>query len=163
MVITPDAIHLKTGETYVSPFLLVYGTLRLGKSNYKKFLTTSKHIGTYELPGWKLSGILSGHTGNPKDVIVVDAFNLGQNPDGMVKTALELYELNYQLDQLEGVMRGGYSTSLIQLNITPTEEPAAFKLYNGHLNTKGKKGFIRDFASPEKYLPYEQLNPIPWL
>lgn len=164
MVICKDAIHLPTGETFVSPFLLVYGTLRLGQGNYRRYLLEASHLGTFELPGWILSGITSGHTGNPDHRIVVDAFNLGKTPDGLIKSPLEIYELNWHLDSLEGVLRGGYTTSLIQSDNTPTETPATFKLYNGNIaaDTNPKK-LIRDHVSPKHYKPYKLLNIIPWV
>lgn len=158
-----NMVDLPTGVAFVTPFILVYGTLRLGQSNYKRLLTDTQHMGTYELPGWILSGINSGYTGDPKDTIVVDAFNLGINADGIVKTPLEIYEKNYQLDELEGVLRGGYNTSLLKLHNTPTEAPGIFKIYNGRLPLNTDKTKLqRDYVS-KQYCKYPTLNPLEWL
>lgn len=153
-------IDLPAGVTCVTPFLLVFGTLRLGQGNWKRCLQNTKHIGTYKLPKWAASSIFSAYTGNEEDYVVVDLFDLRYTIDNVRISELALYELNAKLDMLEGCLRhGNYTCTLMQVTVSDTTSLAKFYNANAHLD--GNK-LQKDFVTKEIIdYPEIELHEIP--
>lgn len=153
-------IDLPAGVTSVTPFLLVFGTLRLGQGNWKRYLQNTKHIGTYKLPKWGAVQIFSAYTGKEKDYVVVDLFDLRYTTDNVRLSELALYELNAKLDMLEGTLRhGNYTCTLMQITVEDTTSLAKF--YNANANLESNK-LQKDFVTKEVIdYPEIQLHEIP--
>lgn len=141
-----EVVLLSGGYTFVSPYLFVYGTLRVGGGNYKKYhLHSTKHLGTYRLLGWKLHSIFATYTGREEDYVVVDVFDFSK------LEVVKMYELNYHIDRLEGVMNHSYVPTIIPFSLESEK-----KVYSGlakmyHAPLKGNPGREneKDFISPD--------------
>lgn len=141
---------------FVTPFVLVYGTLRKNQGNYNKILVDRvKHLGTFRIKKFALSGITANYTGNPKDSIVVDLFKLKNNTDIEV---IKSYEVNAALDKLEssGLFKGSAYSTLI-LPIEFEDKIIRAKLYISNIVPRSY-GLTGDYVSQHKYLDYETLN-----
>lgn len=154
-MVKKNHINFPSGVTVVTPFILVYGTLRKGGGNYKRLLTDTLHVGTYKLPGWALHSIFIGYSGSKKHYTVVDLFDIRKRAAGIERTDLELYELNYQLDSLEGVLRyGNYTSTYMLVTVDKTVLPV--KIYNANLDWKSVK-LQHDFMS-DYHIDYPELE-----
>lgn len=112
-----DYITIPADYSFVTPYIMVYGTLRVGQGNYIAFDLGkhTTHIGTYCLPGWQLSGISATPTGDRDDVLIVDLLELKPSRKSSGKERMHVYELNYRLDGLESVHSNGYLQTLVPL------------------------------------------------
>lgn len=154
-MVTPinKAIIECVGEySVVSPFLLVYGTLRMGKSNYNHFLKGYvDYQSTYRLQKFNLEGICANYTGKVSDTIVVDLFKFKIDTIGSV---IKMHEIHCQLDQLET----GYERWLIKIiNTDNIEIQAKIYPYTQGVDLKNKIE-TGDYLSQKKYLDYPLLT-----
>lgn len=123
-------VRLGRGLSIVTPYFLVYGTLRVDQPNYKslRLAEFSFHVGTYRLPGFNLYGQegqnsfpTAIHTGDEKDTIVVDLFETSsvaysRTDKEAVQNVLSMYELHFQMDRLEWIWyKNGYGAMIIPI------------------------------------------------
>jgi gamma-glutamylcyclotransferase (GGCT)/AIG2-like uncharacterized protein YtfP len=82
-------------DNFVAEFLAVYGTLRVGQGNWKRYLRgNTLYIDTQEWPGWYWAGgLAAGYSGNPEHSLVVDIFQVDP---------ARLEKINRPVDALEG-------------------------------------------------------------
>lgn len=163
------SLLVDTGYNIVTPYVLVYGTLRKGGGNYPKYLEKySRYVGTYRLKGFQLTGIRASYTGQPNQSLVVDLFEI--QPERSSKTAATqstsyryLYEVNYMLDHLEGcttTRNGGYTATILPI-IDPTndDEILMCKLYqNFSVYKEDQPNPNGDYLSPKQFVDYPFLN-----
>lgn len=163
------SLLVDTGYNIVTPYVLVYGTLRKGGGNYRTYLEKySSYVGTYRLKGFQLTGIKASYTGVPTESIVVDLLEI--QPERASKTHATqntsyryMYEINYQLDKLEGcctTRNGGYTATILPI-IDPRDEDNILmaKLYQNFGIYKNDEATpTGDYLSPKEFVDYEFLN-----
>jgi len=173
----PDCADLEEftvggGYAFVTPFVLVYGTLRKGKGNYERYLKDhSIYHGTFRIKGFQMTGIMAATSEDPDSTIVVDLFEIcpdRNNKDHRIasKHTRYMYEVNYLLDRLESVLHengGAYLTTVLTIadprQTAKGDDTVLVKFYqNLHLqHTKSKKNETGDYLSPNEYIDYPIL------
>lgn len=150
----------------LTPYILVYGTLRIGGGNYERYKlsTHTQHLGTYCLSKWQLAGIQATYTGNDEDYIVVDMLEICPSRKNKNGSYLNFYEIFYQLDSLEGVHNPyGYTQVIVPIMMEENKKAAkAFaKLYMGSNYANTTRNPNGDYFRPDEIEPsitlYENL------
>lgn len=91
-------------------YVLVYGTLRKGGSNYR-LLKDAEYCGTFPVLGFQLgTGLNCRYTGHPGDATMMDLFYLGHF------NATAHAEHHLSLDSLEGTRYDGYQTTIVPIS-----------------------------------------------
>lgn len=134
--------------TFFTNYFLVYGTLRLGNGNYYNYgLDEAKHVGTYKLKGWMLSGLSGFPTGDTDDYLVVDLFDISELSERQQRN------INVGIDGLEGVPWGYKST---KVSFKLDGEPIEAKLY---LSTPyGNRPRYHSYMQRDEDGPYEMIS-----
>ena len=98
----PDFISIPIGTGIVTPYIAVFGTLRSGQSNFKRYLAGKVDSkGVYRIPLMAMYKRSGGyiphivHTEDKLDSVVVEILKIDS------KDIVEIYENNCQLDMLE--------------------------------------------------------------
>ncbi len=153
------AIPIAFDEEYsfVTPYLLVYGTLRKNQGNYKKYIEgKGDHMGTYRLKKYSLGGILANYTAMEEDSIVVDLFKLKSKTQSEL---IQMYEVNCGIDILEwsGVFGGSnYITTILPIKLSEDQTIRA-KMYVSNI-VPGSYCKTGDFLSQVHHTDYPFLN-----
>lgn len=162
-----EYLTFPAGYSFVTPYILVYGTLRVGQSNYDNFKLDvhSQHLGTFCLRGWQLSGICATPTGDPQDYLVVDALKIV--PGKSAHQTMGVYEIMYQLDTLEGVHANAYTQTIVPILYKEEGKDAKkvfAKLYMGfNYETTGKRAERNpngDYLRKSEEIPSSDLYPM---
>lgn len=101
------------GYSFVTPFVLVYGTLREGGGLQGSILPYGQYVGKKRLKGWKLlrkekvSFPFAVYTGDSNDSIVVDVVELDKD-----QKYIKYYEAHYVLDTIENNL---YTPVLVEM------------------------------------------------
>lgn len=167
-------LTMDVGYNFVTPYVLVYGTLRIDQGNYGKYLAKyARHMGTFRLKGFQLTGIRASYTGDENQSIVVDLFEIQpERLSNAAKTASTsyryMYEVNYMLDSLEGIASAhgsSYQAVILPISNPSKEEGAAdvllCKFYqNTHITQTDKMNQTGDYVNPDEPLDYPILSII---
>jgi gamma-glutamylcyclotransferase (GGCT)/AIG2-like uncharacterized protein YtfP len=122
-------LRMKSGESFLTNYFLVYGTLRLGMGNWAWcFNKRTKHIATLELPGFlKSRGISCEFTGDTSHVTVFDLFQVTDEFD----------RINAETDALEGVKYDAYRACAVRINLE--DGPIIAKFYEAPWSSAEQK------------------------
>lgn len=146
------------GCSFMTPYLLVWGTLRKGGGNYNRLLNNEnvEHVGSFIFPGFIANGITGCYTGDSNYGTVVDLFKITNN----------YLEINESVDALEGIRLsvknmvnnpdGGYRQMIVNMIDPESNNAILAKMYyvgESHLDyileqLNGK--FICDYFSKVK-------------
>ena len=151
-------IKLPKNTAFVTQWFLVYGTLKKNNSNYNAYNLgkATQYHGTFRLRGFQLTGIKASYTGHEDDWVVVDLLEVKQTKDNIEANILDLYEYNYQLDQLEGTQFDMYQTIIIPCKYN--KEIILTKFYQ-NVNTKKTDTLAKDGS----YGPVSDVENIPFI
>ena len=125
---TKNHITLPAFHSLITPYVLVYGTLRKGAGNWHRALReTAEHVGTFTLNGWALHHSISiGYTGREEDNAVVDLFKI------IPTTRQAVMNIHDGLDALESIHSSyGYKCTIMPIIHPDTGEKNLAKLYYG--------------------------------
>lgn len=172
----PDCADLEEftvqgGYGFVTPFVLVYGTLRKGKNNYERYLKDfAVHHGTFRIQGFQLSGIMAATSDDEDSTIVVDLFEICPDRNAKdhriaAKYTRYMYEVNFLLDRLESVLHekgSSYVTTILTIpdpRAEASEDAVVLaKFYqNMYLTSAKVRNETGDYLSPDEYIDYPIL------
>lgn len=164
-----NEVNVEQGCAFVTPFIFVYGTLRVGQEMHKTFgLDTSAfHHGTFRLKSWALvDGIYPVATpvDDQESSIVVDLLELRPDrvktlpPRDKLREWQIVYEKNFLLDSYEGLFKDDtiYQTGIVAFLLEDGTVIHAKIYYSDEV--EGDIVQTGDFLSKDKFIKHQYVQ-----
>lgn len=164
-----NEVDVEQGCAFVTPFIFVYGTLRVGQEMYKTFgLDTSAfHHGAFRLKGWALVDgkyPVATPVDDQESSIVVDLLELRPNrvktlpPRDMLREWQIVYEKNFLLDSYEGIFNedSEYRSGIITIVLEDGTVTYAKIYYSDEV--EGDIIQTGDFLSKDKFIKHQYVQ-----
>jgi len=163
-------IDVDAGYGFITPYILVYGTLRVGQKMYQemKLDVHTHHHGTYRIRNWALMKAKYPHAvpvDDPESTVVVDLLEIRPNRNAVQPKSEKnrevqiLHEINFLLDLYEGTTHedSSYRSAIVPIEVDKGADVIYAKMYfsdpvDGQLIDTG------DFVEQTKFVKYNFLN-----